>query len=93
MLVTVTASPTGRPSKPHDFSIPNEAAIPAAPPPGATTETAVDASVTRLEWKYDSPGSAAIHGGPNVATLISAATASPTIHAHERPFTNSQTSW
>jgi hypothetical protein len=47
MLVTATASPTGRPSNPHTLSIPNEVAIPVGAPPGATIETAVDARVTR----------------------------------------------
>ena len=45
-LVTATARPTGRPEKPHALSIANEVATPAAAPPGATIESAVEASVT-----------------------------------------------
>jgi hypothetical protein len=64
MLVTTTARPTGRPLKPHALSIANDEAMPIAAPPGATVDRAVEASVSRVECQYDSPGSAAIHGGP-----------------------------
>ena len=63
-LVTTTASPTGRPLKPHARSIANDVAIPTAAPPGATDDSAVEASVTRVAWRYESPGSAATSGGP-----------------------------
>jgi hypothetical protein len=63
-LVTTTASPTGRPLKPQALSIAKELAMPTAAPPGATVDSAVDASVTRVACQYDSPGSAATHGGP-----------------------------
>ena len=62
--VTTTASPTGRPLKPHALSIANEVAIPTAAPPGATVDMAVEASVTRVACRYRRPGNAAIHGGP-----------------------------
>ena len=91
MPVTATASPTGRPSNPHALSIENEVAIPGAAPPGATIVTAVEASVTRVEWTNERPGSAAIHGGPFVRALRGAAATSATIHCHERSLTTSQT--
>ena len=54
----------GGPSKPHARSIANDVAIPTAAPPGATDDSAVDASVTRVARKYEMPGSAATRGGP-----------------------------
>ena len=63
-LCTATASPARRPSKPHARSIANVVAIPTAAPPGATDDSAVDASVTRVARKYEMPGSAATRGGP-----------------------------
>ena len=50
-LVTTTASPTGRPLKPHARSIAIVVAMPTAAPPGAIEDSAVDASVTRDAWK------------------------------------------
>ncbi len=64
MLCTTTARPTGRPVKPHARNIANDVAIPTAAPPGATDESALDASVTREARMYESPGSAATSGGP-----------------------------
>ena len=63
-LCTTTASPTGRPLKPHARNIANDVAIPTAAPPGATDESALDASVTREARRYESPGSAAIERRP-----------------------------
>ena len=50
-LGSTTARPTGRPLNPQARSIANEVPIPTAAPPGATEESAVDASVTRVAWK------------------------------------------
>ena len=47
--------------------------MPAAAPPGATIVTDVEASVTRAACRYESPGSAAIHGVAVVAALRRAA--------------------
>jgi hypothetical protein len=49
--MTTTASPTGRPLKPRARSIATVVATPAAGPPGAITESAVDKSATRDAWK------------------------------------------
>ena len=62
-LITATARPTGRPRKPQARSIVNDVATPTAAPPGATIDNAVDASVTRVARRYESPGSEATHGG------------------------------
>ena len=54
-LCTTTASPTGGPRSPtreHRERV----AIPTAAPPGATDDSAVDASVTRVARRYESPG-------------------------------------
>ena len=85
MLVTATARPTGRPSNPQVFNIPNDVAIPAAAPPGVTIDTAVEPSVTRDPCMYESPGSAAMNSGAEVATFSAAARRSATIHSQESP--------
>ena len=82
----------GRPLNPQALSIANELAIPTAAPPGATVESAVEASVTRVARRYDSPGSAATHGGPYVAVFSTTEATSRTIHSHERLLTTAQTS-
>src|SRR4029079_2770942 len=90
--VTTTASPTGRPLNPHDLSIANDEAIPTAAPPGATVDMAVEARVTLVACRYDSPGSAAIHGGPYVAVFRTTDRISATIHCHSMSLATSHTS-
>ena len=92
MLCTTTASPTGRPLKPHARNIANDVAIPTAAPPGATDESALEARVAREARRYESPGSAATSGGPYVTRFSSAASASTTSHRHDTVCTTSQTS-
>jgi hypothetical protein len=48
--------------------------------------------VTREDAMYESPGSAAMSGGPYVERLSSVATTSTAIHSHESVCTTSQTS-
>jgi hypothetical protein len=88
---TTSASAALARSNPHPRSIANVVASPTASPPGATFAIAVDASETVSALRSDSPGSAAIHGGPKVTTfrIVTAARmpASPHVRADTMPQT------
>ena len=75
-LVSVTARATGAPSKPHPRRIPTWPAMPTATPPGATIDSAVEACVIVSAGTKRRPGSATCHGGANVTTFSTTATAS-----------------
>ena len=76
----------------HERSIEYEAAIPTAAPAGETIESAVDAWVIAMASRNPSPGSAAIHGGGNVARFRTTAPASTASPASRAPRTTSSTS-
>ena len=91
MFVNATARPTGRPSMPQLLSIPNCVAIATAVPPGATSERAEDADVTRSAFRKPSPGSAAIQGSALLRRLTIVTAIRATIHPQESVVTTSQT--
>ena len=66
--------------------------MPTASPPGSTLAAAVEAWESTIACRKESPGSAAIQGGPNVARLTIAAAASAATPPPLSPETASQTS-
>ncbi len=71
MPAIATASATAADPNFHDRSIEYEAAMPTAAPAGETIESAVEACVIAIASRNPRPGSAAIHGGGNVARFRS----------------------
>ena len=88
---TTRASVVRALSNPQPRSIAKVIASPTASPPGATFEIAVEASETVSALRNDSPGSAAIQGGPNVRTFRIATARRMTTSLRERLLTISQT--
>ena len=92
MVVSATASPTGRPWNPQLFSIPNWVAAATAVPPGATSERADEAVVTRSACRKPSPGQRRHPGAALLSTLTIVAATRTTIHSQDSVVTTSQTS-
>ena len=66
--------------------------MPTAAPAGATIDSAVDACVIAIASRKPRPGSAAIHGGGNVARLSATAAASTSQSCQLSVRTTSRTS-
>ena len=92
MPAIATARPTAPGSNFQDRSIEYDAAMPTAAPAGETIDSAVDACVMAIASRKPSPGSAAIHGGANVARFSTTAAASTAQSCQSRSRTTSRTS-